>query len=39
MNVPDERKTKLDNKSKKYVFMRYDEKTKTFKLFDPIEKT
>ena len=37
-HVPDQRRTKLDDKSKKYVFIGYDEKTKAFKLFDPIEK-
>ena len=36
-HVPDQRRTKLDDKSKKYVFIGYDEKTKAFKLFDPIE--
>jgi hypothetical protein len=25
-------------KEKKYVFIRYDERTKAFRLFDPIEK-
>jgi transposase InsO family protein len=37
-HIPDQRRTKLDDKSKKYVFIGYDEKTKSFKLFDPIEK-
>ncbi|KAJ3686893.1 hypothetical protein LUZ61_016057 [Rhynchospora tenuis] len=37
-HVPDQRRTKLDDKSKKYVFIGYDEKTKAFRLFDPIEK-
>ena len=37
-HVPDQRRTKLDDKSKKYVFIGYDEKTKAFKLFDPIDK-
>ncbi|KAJ3708478.1 hypothetical protein LUZ61_012183 [Rhynchospora tenuis] len=36
--VPDQRRTKLDDKSKKYVFIGYDEKTKAFRLCDPIEK-
>lgn len=38
IHVPDQRRTKLDNKSKKHVFIQYDEKTKAFNLFDPIEK-
>ena len=37
-DIPDQRRTKLDNKNKKYVFVGYDEKTKAFKLFDPIDK-
>jgi hypothetical protein len=37
-HIPDQRRTKLDDKSKKYVFIGYDEKTKAFKLFDTIEK-
>lgn len=37
-HVPYQRRTKLDNKSKKYVFIGYDEKTKAFKLFNPIDK-
>jgi hypothetical protein len=37
-HVPEQRRTKLDDKSKKYVFIGSDEKTKAFKLFDPVEK-
>jgi hypothetical protein len=29
---------KLDDKSKKYIFIGYDEKSKVYKLYDPIEK-
>ncbi|KAE8735514.1 hypothetical protein F3Y22_tig00000340pilonHSYRG00533 [Hibiscus syriacus] len=37
-HVPDQRRIKLDDKSKRYIIIGYDEKTKGFKLFDPIEK-
>ncbi|KAE8721174.1 hypothetical protein F3Y22_tig00016637pilonHSYRG00095 [Hibiscus syriacus] len=37
-HVPDQRRTKLEDKSKKYIFIGYDEKTKGYKLFDPISK-
>jgi len=37
-HVPDQRRTKLEDKSKKFVFIGYDEKTKSFKLLDPINK-
>ncbi|KAG6386580.1 hypothetical protein SASPL_151746 [Salvia splendens] len=37
-HVPNQRRTKLDDKSRSYVFIGYDEKTKGFRLFDPIEK-
>ncbi|KAE8732520.1 Detected protein of unknown function [Hibiscus syriacus] len=37
-HVPNQRRTKIDDKSKRYIFISYDEKTKGFKLFDPIEK-
>ncbi|GJU58201.1 retrovirus-related pol polyprotein from transposon TNT 1-94 [Tanacetum coccineum] len=37
-HVPDQRRTKLDDKSKKYMFIGYDEKIKAYRLFDPIEK-
>lgn len=38
MHVLDQRRTKLDDKSKKYVFIKNYEKIKTSKLFDLIEK-
>ncbi|KAG6392995.1 hypothetical protein SASPL_147225 [Salvia splendens] len=38
VHVPNQRRTKLDDKSRSYVFIGYDEKTKGFRLFDPIEK-
>ncbi|KAE8691290.1 hypothetical protein F3Y22_tig00110890pilonHSYRG00631 [Hibiscus syriacus] len=31
-------RTKLEDKTKKYIFIGYDEKTKGYKLFDPISK-
>jgi hypothetical protein len=37
-HIPNQRRTKLDDKSKKLVFIGYDEKAKAFKLFDPIGK-
>jgi hypothetical protein len=37
-HVLDQRRTKLEDKSKKFVFIGYDEKTKGFKLLDPINK-
>ncbi|KAA0043668.1 polyprotein [Cucumis melo var. makuwa] len=37
-HVPNQRRTKLDDKCQKYVFIEYDEKTKVYKLFNPIEK-
>jgi hypothetical protein len=38
MHVLDQRRKKLDDKSKKYVLIGYDEKAKAFRLFDPNEK-
>lgn len=35
-HIPNQRRTRLDDKSKKYIFIGYDEKTKTFILFNPI---
>ncbi|GJS29010.1 retrovirus-related pol polyprotein from transposon TNT 1-94 [Tanacetum coccineum] len=37
-HIPDQRRTKLDDKSKKFVFIGHDEKTKGYKLMDPINK-
>ncbi|XP_050908522.1 uncharacterized protein LOC127122185 [Lathyrus oleraceus] len=34
-HVPGQRRTKLEDKSKKYIFIGYDEKKKGYKLFDP----
>ncbi|GJS40666.1 retrovirus-related pol polyprotein from transposon TNT 1-94 [Tanacetum coccineum] len=36
--VPDQTRTKLDDKSKKYIFIGYDDRSKAFRLYDPIEK-
>jgi hypothetical protein len=37
-HVPDQRRTKLEDKSHKYIFIGYDEKTKGYRLFDPTSK-
>jgi hypothetical protein len=37
-HVPDQRRTKLEDKIQKYIFIGYDEKTKGYKIFDPISK-
>ncbi|GJR44232.1 retrovirus-related pol polyprotein from transposon TNT 1-94 [Tanacetum coccineum] len=37
-HVPDQTRTKLDDKSKKYIFIGYDDRSKAFRLYDPIEK-
>nr|GEY06582.1 retrovirus-related Pol polyprotein from transposon TNT 1-94 [Tanacetum cinerariifolium] len=37
-HVPDQTRKKLDDKSKMYIFIGYDERTKAFRLYDPIEK-
>lgn len=34
-HVPDERRTKLDDKSEKYVFVSYDSSFKGYKLYNP----
>lgn len=36
--MPDQRRTKLEDKSKMFIFIGYDEKTKGYKLLDPISK-
>jgi hypothetical protein len=36
--ISDLKRTKFDDKSKKYVFIGYSEKSKAYKLYDPIEK-
>jgi Reverse transcriptase (RNA-dependent DNA polymerase) len=37
-HVPNQRRMKLEDKSKRYIFIGYDEKTKGYKLLDPISK-
>ena len=37
-HVLDQRRTKLEDKSKRYIFIGYDGKTKEYKLLDPINK-
>jgi len=37
-HVPAQQRTKLEDRSKKYVFIGYDEKTKAYRLFNPITK-
>jgi hypothetical protein len=37
-HVPDQRRTKLDDKSTKLVFICYDERSKAYKLYNSIEK-
>ncbi|GKD38246.1 retrovirus-related pol polyprotein from transposon TNT 1-94, partial [Tanacetum coccineum] len=37
-HVPDQTRKKLDDKSKMYIFIGYDERTKAFRLYDPVEK-
>ncbi|GJV97011.1 retrovirus-related pol polyprotein from transposon TNT 1-94 [Tanacetum coccineum] len=37
-HIPDQTRKKLDDKSKMYVFIGYDERTKAFRLYDPVEK-
>ena len=37
-HVPDQRRTKLEDKRKMYIFIGYDEKTKGYKLLGPISK-
>jgi hypothetical protein len=36
--VPDQKRTKLDDKSKKLIFNGYDEKSKAYNLYDPFTK-
>jgi hypothetical protein len=36
--VSNPKRIKLDDKSKKYIFIGYNEKSKAYKLYDPIEK-
>jgi hypothetical protein len=37
-HVPDQKRTKLDDKSKKLIFIGYDEKSKAYNLYDPLTK-
>ena len=37
-HVPDQRRKKIEDKSKRYIFIGYDERTKRYKLLDPISK-
>ncbi|GJV97013.1 retrovirus-related pol polyprotein from transposon TNT 1-94 [Tanacetum coccineum] len=37
-HIPDQTRKKLDDKSKMYVFIGYDERTKAFRLYVPLEK-
>ncbi|XP_052478791.1 uncharacterized protein LOC128034094 [Gossypium raimondii] len=37
-HLSDQRRTKLEDKSKRFIFIGYDEKTKGYKLLDPISK-
>ncbi|CAN1222821.1 Retrovirus-related Pol polyprotein from transposon TNT 1-94 [Linum grandiflorum] len=36
VHIPDEKRTKLDDKSKKYLFVGYSEHSKGYKMFDPL---
>ena len=38
-HLSNQQRTKLEDKSKRYIFIRYDEKTKGYKLLDLISKT
>ena len=35
MHVPNEQKSKLDDKSQKYIFIGYDANSKGYKLYNP----
>lgn len=35
MHVPDEKRSKLDDKSEKYLFIGYDARSKGYKLYNP----
>ena len=36
-HIPDQRRTKLEDKSEKLVFIGYEEKSKAYKLYNPVE--
>jgi hypothetical protein len=38
VHIPDQRRVKLDDKSLKLIYVGYDERSKTYKLFDPTNK-
>jgi hypothetical protein len=38
VHIPDQRRVKLDDKSLKLIFVGYDERSKTYKFFDPTNK-
>jgi hypothetical protein len=37
-HISDQKRTKLDDKSKKLIFIDYDEKSKAYNLYDPLTK-
>ncbi|KAJ3705098.1 hypothetical protein LUZ61_008803 [Rhynchospora tenuis] len=37
-HIPDQRRTKLDDKSEKLIFVGYDERSKAYRLYDPTNK-
>jgi hypothetical protein len=37
-HVPDQKRTKLDDKSKKLIFIDYDDKSKAYNIYDPLTK-
>jgi hypothetical protein len=37
-HIPDQKRTKLDDKNKKLIFIGYDEKSKAYNLYDPFLK-
>ena len=38
MHVPDQQRRKFDDKSQKYIFVGYDQASKGYMLYDPVEK-
>jgi hypothetical protein len=38
VHVPDQMRAKLDDKSMKLIFIGYDERSKAYKLYNPIQK-
>ena len=37
-HIPDKKHVKLDDKSMKLIFVGYDSRSKTYKLYDPVNK-